>query len=1014
MSRKKLKKLQIDMRDAAVIESQIADLAEQYETGWIPDYENADIGTAIARIYAKGIEENIGRVNRILDRYHTEFVNMYDISLLAAKPSSAIVVMQMVSDTLPGTPVPKGTQLIAQTGEEPYVFETDHSLYVSSSRLVNAFLSDGAKGSVIPVMGRFIGAALPGEKPAPQLDETDMDEVDLSSYEDTSEIVIEEMQPFSLFGDARGIEKNAVVFTHSTVFDTGRDDIFVRIEGNPELVNEIDKGIFEFWYHNEKEGLCRMDRTYLLPDGETFVLNKDQDAGFHNLVLLAKNPVEASKKVQRISFSSKGEAINAETVSSGATDFDVEKFAPFTDTLSLYSECYICHDRYFGKAGAHVRITFDLLFDEHRISLTEQEEQENLKIIKRRPTSAQEEVYTDCYTQEIAVEYFNGIGWKKLTLSEDPRMMFYEAKAKQVDLEFICPDDWEETTNGSYDGRAIRITLLKADNCYMRPAVHHYPIIKGLKISYSYEKTYVDADSAKIYFDTKAFSITDRLKDEKGYTLFRKSIYDEDALYLGFSRNIDNGPASILFQLEDGVRFTGLKCHFEYLGYDGWRSLKVLDYTQDFTHSGVVMFMPPSDMKRQELVGSPCYWLRVLRVKKNIGDKSALQLPRVENIVLNAVQVSNIETLPEVPIYIDEAFPNMRFALGASNVLDASVYVNEMGKYSLETMRELSEADAAKYQIEEDGQGNVVAFYVLWSETERFETSTDKRVYMLDRLSNELIFGDGVHTWMPRVTDDTAVRFCVRCCNGQAGNVPANTIVEPLGVLNYIGSITNPVKAYGGSNIETLDNALERASGILSSRNRLVTVDDYKRAILSYSDTIDQVAGVSGLTIDGRQEPSEITFLLLMKDFKEGSYSFHRIVGGLKKELLKHCELTVVPEKLHIAEPIYVSISVSVWVNVVSIDDSFEIQGLLSSCLEEYLDPVSDGSGGGWKIGTIPKKPQILMRLGVLKSRAIIKKSVMIARYTDAHGEHETDLSDLKVTPFMVCRNGEHYVHIIY
>jgi hypothetical protein len=235
-----------------------------------------------------------------------------------------------------------------------------------------------------------------------------------------------------------------------------------------------------------------------------------------------------------------------------------------------------------------------------------------------------------------------------------------------------------------------------------------------------------------------------------------------------------------------------------------------------------------------------------------------------------------------------------------------------------------------------------------------------------------------------------------------------------MGALNFIGNITNPVKAYGGSNIESLENALERGAGILSSRNRLVSMDDFTRAILSYSDTIDQVAGITGVTIDGREAPGEVTFLLLMKDFAEGSFAFHRIVGGLQKELLSHCELTLTSDNLHIVEPIYVDISVSVWINVVSMDDSFEIQGLLQECLQEYLNPIGYGNGGGWKIGTIPKRPQILMRLGVLKSRAIVKKSVMIARYTDASGEHEVDLNDLKATPFMVCRSGNHEVHIIY
>jgi hypothetical protein len=109
-----------------------------------------------------------------------------------------------------------------------------------------------------------------------------------------------------------------------------------------------------------------------------------------------------------------------------------------------------------------------------------------------------------------------------------------------------------------------------------------------------------------------------------------------------------------------------------------------------------------------------------------------------------------------------------------------------------------------------------------------------------------------------------------------------------------------------------------------------------------------------------------------------------------------------------------VDISVSIWAEVVSMDDSFEIQGLLRNTLEEYLNPIGYDSGTGWKIGTVPKKPQILMRLDVLKSRAIVRRSVMTAHYIDSNGEHETDLTLLKPTPFMIPRSGHHEVHIVY
>jgi len=993
MSLKQLKKLEIDTRNAADIEAIIEDLAKQYDTGWNPDFDKPDIGTTIAKFYARCMEENIGRINEVLLRYHTEFVNMLDISLLPAKPASSIVVMDMLSDTVPGTAIPKGTKLLTG-GDEGDVFETDHSIYVTGSRIECVFMTDGETGEIVPLKGVF-------NKPH----FTDQPE---------EEINLEEMKHFTLFGEDSGIQLNAAAFYHPSVFDAEREDIFIKIEGNDNLCNAIENGEYAFFYINEEKELVPINGVKRTDTPDIFILNKSEDTVFDTLIIKSRSSRTDTMEVEKVSFSSRGEKESPEAVNSGSNDFDVKRFLPFTDTLSVYNECYIGHDRYFSKAGARVDVEFDLMVDSRNIALDELEEEVDLRIIKRKKSTARKEVYAECFAQEVAIEYYNGTGWKTLPLEQDLKEIFSQDRARRVKFSFICPEDWEETANGSYMGRAIRFQLLKSDNCFMRPATHHYPVIRDLKISYSYEEKFVDPEKVTVWYGTGQMDVSDKVKAGKKYPVFIKNPYDEDALYIGLSDKIENGPASIMFRLEDDLRFSGLRTRFEYMGYDGWRPMKVINYTQDFTRSGVVMFMPPSDMKKEDLEGNDKYYIRVLRLRKEEPDEDRTVLPRVCDVAMNAVSVSNIETCEEVPVYIDEVTPGIRFALGAENVLDATVWVNESGKYSRDTMLRMAEENPDDVKIEYDAQGQITTFFVKWKETDRLETSEDPRVYVLDRLANELVFGDGVHTYIPRVLDDVALRFSVRCCSGQAGNVGVGAISEAASMLDYIGSITNPVKAYGGSNIETLENALERGASILSSRNRLVSAADFKRAILSYSDSIDQVSVISGLTIDGHEDLSQITFVLLMKDFREGSFAFHRIIGGLKDELLSHSELTLVPDKLSIVEPIYVDISVSVWVEVVSMDDSFEIQGLLRECLEDYLNPVGYGTGKGWKIGTLPKKPQILMRLDVLKSRAIVKKSVIVAKYCDFEGEHEVDLTQLKPNAFMVPRSGEHNVHIIY
>ena len=1040
MSRSKWKKYNIDTRTASDIEARIAELAGQYDTGWHPDNEKPDVGTTIAKIFSSEMEENIQRVNDILKRYHTEFVNMLDISLLPAKPSAGYVVLDVLTDTIEGVGVPKGTQLMAGVGENEVVFETEHSIYVTGSRITAAFMTDGEEGTLTPLLGDYVASKVYGdggisyeteedeEEEEESLDETDEETasvVHLPSGDAYNNSIIyrnPEMKSFTLFGHMDGIGVDAAIFYHNYLFDVDGDRVYVKLTESDKLINRINAGYYVFKYVNA-EGLSEVEHVELLDDKETFMLQMDSPAikvpaGNSStclLALVANGKVEASHKVSSISFSADGSMVPPMSVSDDNIDYPVERFMPFTDVISLYNECFIGHDIYFAKKGARIRISFDLEYMDNRIALFVEEQDNSLKIIKKKPTNKQNDTYVDAYVDEISVEYYNGIGWKRLIMDQNVTSLFAKVEARHVELSFIVPDDWEPIGSGAYEGRSIRLQVTKADNCYLRPAVHHYPVIKNMTLSYSYEDVFLPAERVEMISGTRRINLTKKQNEKGGLTIFSVSEYKEDALYLGMSSRIANGPVSVYFELEETTRYNGLPFAVEYSGPEGsFRQMKILDYTDEMSKTGVIAFVPPSDWVSSKIEEKKLYWLRIVRIRKESSFEDNKILPKISQIRMNAVQVRNVVTRDEEDAYIEEVVPNMRFLIPATGILDAKVWINEMGKYSQEMMRQMKNDDPESIRIEEDAIGVITSFYVLWHETDRFETSSDPRVYIIDRLTNELIFGDGVTTWIPTVLDDVAIRYSIRCCDGALGNVDADTITDPVGNLLYIGDITNPCKSYGGSNIESIDNALERGASILSSRKRLVSMGDYLRAISAYSDTIDQVAGIVGETVEGERNDSSITFLLLMKEFMEGSFAYHRVVGGLKNHLLTQCELTVVPDQLHIIEPIFVDISVDAWVTVVQLDDSFEIQNLLNDCLDEYLNPLGYENGIGWKIGTIPKKPQILMRLGILKSRAIVRKSVMIATYTDHEGYHEVDLEDLKVTPFMVCRSGHHEVHIVY
>lgn len=1015
---KMLKTDQIDTRTAADIEARIEELAKSYTPEWHYSGDDPDIGATIAKIFAGQMSDNINMYNEVIEKYHTEFVNMLDISLLPAKPASALVLLDLVNDTVPGVEIPRGTQLIAQPedADEPIIFETSNSIYVSNAGFETAFMTKGKEGYVMPLLGKYDVPELIPAKPV--VEESVGDTI---AYGEQPGNAIK-IQPFRLFGKGENISKNALLFYHESAFDTADNPLYVRIAGDEKLLTKIRTGAYRFSYCGDGD-LQPFSEVTMLSDKQTFRLVRgasapamerlDMDGRSYQLIVLeAFEPVLENYVIERIEFSSEGREQSAQSVNNGATDLDVDNFDLFTDTLAIYQECYIGHDNYFAKSGAVVTVSFDVTYPEHLVELTKHQEEENLKIIKRKPKVILSDMPADTYADEISIEYFNGIGWKKLECRQEYRQLFAQEKKGRYELNFICPSDWVSTANGAYEGRTLRIQLLKADNCYMRPCVHHYPHIRNLKISYCYKEHFVEPQKLVAVNTTRKIDCTKLVKTHRAFVAFGVGLYSEDAVYLGFRNRMDAGPVSLFFDIAEGNYYDGLRCRFEYSTRGGFRQMKVIDNTSNFMRTGTVLFMPQSDMAPLVIENKQMYWIRITRSRTKRDDEPEDMLPKINDIRLNAVQVENIETKKEQDFYLDEVFPNMYFSLGSDHILDIDLWVNERDRHPAKEMKEMVRSMPDRVRAEYDMRGEITAFYVKWEEVERLDDGEELRGYVLDRMNNRLIFGDGIHTEVPRITDDVAFKVRVRCCNGQMGNVGKGEINDLHTQFMFLNSVSNPFKAYGGSNMETIDSALERGANILRSRRRLVSVSDYEREILAYSDTIAQVRCITGKRIDGATDPDAVTFVLLLKDYRAASYSFHNLADALKKYLMESCELTISPDNIHIVEPIFVDVCVDVWAQSMLMEDSFEIQNELQECLARYLDPVESENGAGWKIGVMPKKNQLLMKLNVLKRKAIVQKLLMIARYTDERGIHESELSEVQENPFMVCRSGVHHVHL--
>lgn len=990
----------------------IQKLAASYTPEWTFDTGYPDIGTAIGLVYADQSEETLTAMANIAERYHTEFVNFLDLSLLPAKPAKSVCLLSLLGDTITGTHVPKNTKLTASLMDrEDVIFETDHSLYVTGSRLTDVFMTSAETGRITPLKGRYVEPVFV-EKDYPE----DWDE-------DPEGVVnLPEMKPFNLFNEQRTIGDDAILFYHRSLFDVVNEEkIYVRLEEAEELYNLILEGKRGFYYYTggklqpvdgvEEEGDgCTLKITASKPFDKITIDETD----YSLLVLRTEEPVTTVNTASDVVFASKGDAKPAVLVTDGNTDMNPRSFMPFVGDLSLYSEIYIGCDDYFAKGDSRAKVSFNLSFVERQLSISREEEDKSLKIIKRKPKILHMDVPVSVYAQEIVVEYYNGIGWTVLPCENDLTGLFADGQSRKVEFSFTVPEDWEPTTEGSATGRYLRIRLLKADNCYLRPAIHYMPLMEDLDIEYSYRDSYVPAEKVVAIRDLDKSDITYSFSSaEKPYALFSPSNNHMDALYLGFDKRIEEGPASIFFRMNEDNRFAELKCRFEYSTSKGFNAMKVVDHTDSFTKTGTIMFVPMPDMERVEIEGKKRYWIRIVCSNKNV-DKDAL-LPKILSIDPNAVMVSNIETSETRDFYVDEVVPGMTFDLVERNILSADVWVNELGSLSSETMERMEQEMPGSIKCTKNDTGTYTSFYVLWEEVTNFLASDSRRIYVLDRANHRLVFGDGIHADYPRVVDYVSFKVRIRRCVGSIGNVPENTITSSRGNIRFIGGITNPVKAYGGSDMESIPMALNRGANMLHSRDRLISVGDYERAIRGFSDSIDQVKCLVTTDTSAFSLPDkDIVLVLLMKDFGYGSFSFHQIKNQLKEFICQYCELTVSEDSIGIMEPIFVELSVDIWADILELEDSFELAPLVQQVLDDYLNPVSGEGSVGWSIGTIPRVSQIQMCLSSLKSRLTIRKVAVTAEYTDSTGIHTKDLAELEVMPYMVAKSGKHNVHIMH
>lgn len=994
----------LDSRSRKDLANRLESLAASYTPEWRFDSKDPDIGSALALIYIDQMEDNIRRLNQLPEKYHTEFANLLGLTLHSAYPASGVAVVELLRGTVPGVELPRGTSLTAEADGGSVFFETKEDVYITNAQLTDILSLSGTHGKIYPLLG--------GAKPAELIANPQ------KTFREESSPEAAEQTPFLLFDYSEaGIEKNAVLFYHSSVFgvdaSTPIEIQLIGTDGEAMAPKFADPSQWR-WSYLGNEGLTPFTR--VCAKGNALHLYRDHELNpqifdgqaYYSICLEALQPIEDTVTVSDIRISSCRDEGKPELILRDGQELSAVECMPFGETISLFDECYICDNQVFSQMGATVHLSFQLSSRRKMMNLTAVQQKEELKIIKLKPKAVQ---YTAATTapEQVTIEYYNGQLWRTLPCDQDWSQLLDGTHNGKHTIAFTCPADWHRVPINGYEGLCLRIRVTQADNCYLLPCEHTAPVLENVQLTYSYENMWKQPQRVETISGTQRENQTDAFLQGKLVTLFKALPYPEASLYLGFDRPFEGAPISMLFDVEENVHFHMEPITFEYSTRNGFRQMKVIDRTRQFAGSGTVLFMPPSDFEAMEVENIRRWWIRLRSTEEAVKGYH----PPIRSIRLNAVDISNCHTQPEESFYIETSTANMTFQLSAQNILCANVFVSEFGELSRSQMRKMQEEQPEDVRVETDFLGEITGFYVRWTEVDTFDRSQiGDRHYMIDRASNTLIFGDGIHVKIPQARQDAAILVQTVSCDGSRGNVPAGAISGFYSNVLYVSSVTNPSKTFAGSDLEDLESARKRGAELFSGRGRLISETDYLRAVKSFSGTIEKVKCMAGYDRDGVFHPSVITIAIMTQDYASGNESFHNIREPLRKMLLEKCEATVRPEDLLLTEPSYVTISVSVWVKTADSSHAFSIQNLILDSISRFLDPLPSPGHSGWDIGVLPTENQLTMLLQSLRFPGHISRIVTVARYADPSGTHEVALDEMPNAPFAIGIGGDCHVYI--
>ena len=238
--------------------------------------------------------------------------------------------------------------------------------------------------------------------------------------------------------------------------------------------------------------------------------------------------------------------------------------------------------------------------------------------------------------------------------------------------------------------------------------------------------------------------------------------------------------------------------------------------------------------------------------------------------------------------------------------------------------------------------------FQVWEQVPDFyDQKPDAAVYVFNRNSGEIIFGDGLRGRIPVAGQFNIIARQYRYGGGKTGNVGANTITELVTAVRGVDSVTNYRSATGGEDEEILSDTKLRAARELKARGRAVTLEDFTELAQKTPGALVARSTTYVASSDGGGQTIHVVIVPQTQEAKP-------VPSEAARQMVCRYldERRLVTTQLQVQGPQYHDIDLILDVRTTDDADLKKVKNAIDARLKQYFHPLQGGPDNqGWPFG---------------------------------------------------------------